>query len=84
MASVSFEDAVSTAEDALDGTYNGHPADIKYFVKEDNSAVLVHAFQVQNEATGTWYLAYVDAHANKLVSVTDFVAKASVSPFFIG
>ncbi|KAJ7852815.1 Fungalysin metallopeptidase-domain-containing protein [Mycena olivaceomarginata] len=76
-ASVSFEDAVSTAEDALDGTYNGHPADIKYFVKEDNSVVLVHAFQVQNEATGTWYLAYVDAHANKLVSVTDFVAKAS-------
>ncbi|KAJ6571056.1 Fungalysin metallopeptidase-domain-containing protein [Mycena capillaripes] len=75
--SVTFEDAVATAEDALGGTYNGHPAEIKYFVKEDNSAALVHAFQVQNIETGAWYLAYVDAHANKLVSVTDFVAKAS-------
>ncbi|KAF7348902.1 Extracellular metalloproteinase [Mycena venus] len=74
---VSFEDAVATAEDALDGTYNGHPAEIKYFAKDSGSAVLVYAFQVQNEAAGTWYLAYVDAHANTLVSVTDFVAKAS-------
>ncbi|KAF7335729.1 Extracellular metalloproteinase mep [Mycena venus] len=76
-ATVSFEDAVATAENALDGTYNGHPAAIKYFVQEDNTAVLTHAFQVRNEEAGTWYLAYVDAHTNKLVSVTDFVAKAS-------
>ncbi|KAJ6537031.1 Fungalysin metallopeptidase-domain-containing protein [Mycena capillaripes] len=80
---VSFEDAVATAEDVLDGTYNEHPAEIKYFAKDDGSAVLVHAFQVQNEAAGTWYLAYVDAHANTLVSVTDFVAKASVSLNFV-
>jgi extracellular elastinolytic metalloproteinase len=77
--SVSFEDAVATAEDALTGTYNGHPAEIKYFLKDDGSAVLVHSFQVQNEETGSWYLAYVDAHSNSLVSVTDFVAKATVS-----
>ncbi|KAJ7642499.1 Fungalysin metallopeptidase-domain-containing protein [Mycena polygramma] len=75
--SVSFDDAVKTAESALDGTYNGIPADVKYFVQEDGSAVLVHAFQVQNEQAGSHFLAYVDAHANKLVSVTDFVAKAS-------
>ncbi|KAJ7918189.1 Fungalysin metallopeptidase-domain-containing protein [Mycena leptocephala] len=75
--SVSFEDAVATAEDALTGTYNGHPAEIKYFLKDDGSAVLVHSFQVQNEETGSWYLAYVDAHSNSLVSVTDFVAKAT-------
>ncbi|KAJ7671777.1 Fungalysin metallopeptidase-domain-containing protein [Mycena rosella] len=75
--SISFEDAVTTAEAALDGTYNGHPADIQYFTKDDNTAILVHAFQVQNQEAGTWYLAYVDAHANTLVSVSDFVAKAS-------
>ncbi|KAK7055720.1 extracellular metallo proteinase mep [Favolaschia claudopus] len=75
--SVPFEDAVATAESALAGTYNGQPPQLKYFVKEDKTAVLVHAFQVQNTDAGSWYKAYVDAHTNKLVSVTDFVAKAS-------
>ncbi|KAJ7703689.1 Fungalysin metallopeptidase-domain-containing protein [Mycena rosella] len=74
---VSFEDAVATAEDALGGTYNGHPAEVKYFAKEDGSAALVHAFQVQNTESGSWYEAFVDAHSNELLSVVDYVAQAS-------
>ncbi|KAJ7469053.1 Fungalysin metallopeptidase-domain-containing protein [Mycena latifolia] len=75
--SVSFEDAVTTAEDALGGTYNGHPPEVQYFAKDDGSVALVHGFQVQNEEAGLWYEAFVDAHSNELVSVVDFVAKAS-------
>ncbi|KAJ7155138.1 Fungalysin metallopeptidase-domain-containing protein [Mycena filopes] len=74
---VPFEDAVTTAENALAGTYNNHPASVKYFAMDDNSAALVHAFQVQNHQTGTWYEAFVNAHTNELVSVVDFVAFAS-------
>ncbi|KAJ7463307.1 Fungalysin metallopeptidase-domain-containing protein [Mycena latifolia] len=76
--SVSFDDAKATAEAALDGTYLSEiPSTLEYFAKDDGSAVLVHALQVRNEEAGTWYTAFVDAHTNTLVSVIDFVAKAS-------
>ncbi|KAJ7464297.1 Fungalysin metallopeptidase-domain-containing protein [Mycena galericulata] len=76
--SVSFDDAKNTAEAALDGTYLSEiPSTLEYFSKDDGSAVLVHALQIRNEDAGTWYNAFVDAHTNTLVSVTDYVAKAS-------
>ncbi|KAJ7093323.1 Fungalysin metallopeptidase-domain-containing protein [Mycena belliarum] len=76
--SVSFEDAKTTAEAALDGTFLAEiPSTLEYFAKDDGSVALVHAFQVRNEEAGTWYTAFVDAHSNKLVSVVDFVNKAS-------
>ncbi|KAI9443780.1 Fungalysin metallopeptidase-domain-containing protein [Lactarius indigo] len=80
---VSLSDAIATAEKALDGTHNGHPATLEFLIQPDGSAVLTHVIQIQNEAAGTWVQAFVDAHANKVVSVTDFVAKASyrVLPF---
>ncbi|KAH8981294.1 Fungalysin metallopeptidase-domain-containing protein [Lactarius hatsudake] len=80
---VSLSDAITTAEKALDGTHNGHPATLEFLIQPDGSAVLTHVIQIQNEGTGTWVEAFVDAHSNKVVSVTDFVAKASylVLPF---
>ncbi|KAH9056491.1 Fungalysin metallopeptidase-domain-containing protein [Lactarius vividus] len=80
---VSLNDAIATAEKALDGTHNGHPATLEFLIQPDGSAVLTHVIQIQNESAGTWVEAFVDAHANKVVSVTDFVAKASyrVLPF---
>ncbi|KAJ3559512.1 hypothetical protein NP233_g11246 [Leucocoprinus birnbaumii] len=75
--SISVQDATSTAEAALDGTYNSHPTSIQYIAKEDGTLVLTHAMQIQNEAKGTWYEAFVDAHSGELVHLTDFVAKAS-------
>ncbi|KAH9053792.1 Fungalysin metallopeptidase-domain-containing protein [Lactarius vividus] len=75
--SVSLADAITTAEKTLDGTYNGHPPTLEFFVQPNGFAALAHVIQIQNEATGTWYEAFVDAHENTLLSVTDFVAKAS-------
>ncbi|KAH8984003.1 metalloprotease [Lactarius hatsudake] len=44
---------------------------------------LTHVIQIHNKTAGTWYEAFVDAHDNKVISVTNFVAKASylVIPF---
>ncbi|KAH9030754.1 Fungalysin metallopeptidase-domain-containing protein [Lactarius pseudohatsudake] len=80
---VSLNDAIATAEKALAGTHNGHPATLEFLIQPDGSAVLTHVIQIQNESAGTWVEAFVDAHSNKVVSVTDFVAKASyrVLPF---
>ncbi|KAI0260276.1 Fungalysin metallopeptidase-domain-containing protein [Gloeopeniophorella convolvens] len=74
---VSLDDAIKTAEEALGGTFNGHPATLEFLAQADGSAALTHVVQIQNESTGAWFEAFVDAHANKLLSVTDFVAKAS-------
>ncbi|KAI9434881.1 Fungalysin metallopeptidase-domain-containing protein [Lactarius indigo] len=74
---VPLSDAIATAEKAQDGTHNGHPATLEFLIQPDGSAVLTHVIQIQNEHTGTWVEAFVDAHSNKVVSVTDFVAKAS-------
>ncbi|KAI9434877.1 Fungalysin metallopeptidase-domain-containing protein [Lactarius indigo] len=84
VANVAFSDdgkvlsfGSSFVKPTLDGTHNGHPATLEFLIQPDGSAVLTHVIQIQNEAAGTWVQAFVDAHANKVVSVTDFVAKAS-------
>ncbi|KAH9013760.1 Fungalysin metallopeptidase-domain-containing protein, partial [Lactarius hengduanensis] len=74
---VSLNGAIVTAEKALDGTHNGHPATLEFLIQPDGTAALTHVIQIQNERAGTWVEAFVDAHSNKVVSVTDFVAKSS-------
>ncbi|KAJ7247321.1 Fungalysin metallopeptidase-domain-containing protein [Mycena rebaudengoi] len=70
--------ARATAEKQLAGSHEGLSASkFKYLAKDDGSAALVYSFQVSNEATGTWYEAFVDAHSGELLSVVDFVAQAS-------
>ncbi|KAJ7235518.1 Fungalysin metallopeptidase-domain-containing protein [Mycena rebaudengoi] len=76
--SISFEEARATAEKQLAGSHEGLSASkLEYLAKDDGSAALVYSFQVSNEATGTWYEAFVDAHSGELLSVVDFVAQAS-------
>ncbi|KAF8162125.1 Fungalysin metallopeptidase-domain-containing protein, partial [Pholiota molesta] len=75
--SISVQSAISMAEKALDGTFNNHPPTLEFFAKPDNTAVLTHVVQIQNDATGAWFEAFVDAHSGELVSVTDFVTRAS-------
>jgi extracellular elastinolytic metalloproteinase len=75
--SVSRGDAIDTAERTLDGTYNGHPTKFEFFVQPDGFAALTYVIQIQNVTAGTWYEAFVDAHNNTLLSVTDFVRKAA-------
>ena len=81
---VEVSDAISAAEDLLGGTYDNsaYPApSLEYFAKEDGSFALTHVFHVTNDTAGTFYEAFVDAHSGELLSVTDFVAHATVSLF---
>ncbi|KAH8991257.1 Fungalysin metallopeptidase-domain-containing protein [Lactarius akahatsu] len=81
--SVSIDDAITTAERTLAGTHDGHPPKLEFVVKPSGFAALTRVIQIHNKTAGTWYEAFVDAHDNKVISVTDFVAKASylVIPF---
>ncbi|KAH9174148.1 Fungalysin metallopeptidase-domain-containing protein [Lactarius sanguifluus] len=81
--SVSLDDAITTAERTLAGTHDGHPPKLEFVVKPCGFAALTHVIQIHNKTAGTYYEGFVDAHDNKVISVTDFVAKASylVIPF---
>ena len=74
---VPVKDAISAAEQALDGKYNDHPTKVEYLVKEDGSAVLTHVVQVQNQEDFTWYEAFVNAETGAVESVVDFVNDAT-------
>lgn len=50
-------------------------------MRDDGTASLVHVIQIQNEEVNSWYEAYVDAHTGELISLTDFVAEATVRRF---
>ncbi|TBU26937.1 Fungalysin metallopeptidase-domain-containing protein [Dichomitus squalens] len=75
--SISVEDAISKAESALSGKFNEHPPTVEFVAKKDGSLSLTHVVQIQNDTTGAWFEAFVDAHSGALVQLTDFVAKAS-------
>ncbi|TFY63997.1 hypothetical protein EVG20_g6103 [Dentipellis fragilis] len=75
--SVSQAAAISAAENALGGTFNEHPPSVEYLALSDGSVALTHVVQIENAQTGAFFEAFVDAHTNKLLSVTDFVAKAT-------
>ena len=79
---VAATDAIATAEKQLNATFdqeNFPEPTLEYLVQQDGSLALTHVVQVRNEAEGTWVEAFVDAHSGDIVSITDFVAKASVS-----
>ncbi|TCD67860.1 hypothetical protein EIP91_011857 [Steccherinum ochraceum] len=75
--SITLDQAITTAENALSGKFNEHPPTIEFVAKQDGSMVLTHVVQIQNDETGAWLEAFVDAHSGDLVTVTDFVTKAS-------
>ena len=83
---ISLEDAIAKAEAALSGTFNEHPPTLEFVAKKDGSLALTHVMQIQNDETGAWFEAFIDAHTGELVQLTDFVAKASVgaSSFYSG
>ena len=77
--SISVESAITNAENALSGKFNEHPPTLEFVARKDGSLSLTHVVQIQNDTTGLWVEAFVDAHSGELVQLTDFVAKASVS-----
>ena len=76
--SISLDDAIASAESFLSGKFNDHPATLEFVAKEDGSLALAHVVQIQNDETGAWFEAFVDAHSGDVIHLTDFVAKASV------
>ena len=81
--SISWQSALSAVEASLDGKHNGLEPTLEYLVKPDGSVALTHVLQIRNEETNAWYEAFVDGHSGELISVTDFVAHASVYSFFL-
>lgn len=77
--SLSVTDAIAKAEELIDGQHNDHPPTLEFLALQDGSVALTHVIQIQNDETGAWVEAFIDAHTGELHSVTDFVAKASVS-----
>ncbi|KAI0797286.1 Fungalysin metallopeptidase-domain-containing protein [Irpex lacteus] len=77
---LTLEEAIVKAESALGGKYNEWPATLEFIAKEDGSVALTHVVQIQNDETGAWVEAFIDAHSGELVHITDFVTKAS---FFV-
>ncbi|KAF9004975.1 hypothetical protein BDZ89DRAFT_1145365 [Hymenopellis radicata] len=75
--SITLEDAVSIAERMLDGKHTNRGPSLQYIVKEDHAAVLAHAVHIRNATAGTSYKAFVDAHSGELVSVVDYVSRAT-------
>jgi extracellular elastinolytic metalloproteinase len=74
---VSLQDAISTAENALHAKFNHYPPTLEYLALDDGSVALTHVVQIQDN--DIWKEAFIDAHSAQLRAVTDFVAKASVS-----
>ncbi|KAF5318591.1 hypothetical protein D9619_010992 [Psilocybe cf. subviscida] len=74
---VGWRSVLPVIEGTLEGKYNGQNATLEYLAQSDGSIALTHVIQVQNEESGAWYEAYIDAHTGELTSVTDFVAHAS-------
>ncbi|KAF9486175.1 hypothetical protein BDN70DRAFT_916399 [Pholiota conissans] len=74
---ITVDQAIATAETVIGGKFNDFPPTVEFFVKPDNTVVLTHVVQIRDEDAGIWVEAFVDAHENKLVSIVDFVTKAS-------
>ncbi|KAJ6617312.1 Fungalysin metallopeptidase-domain-containing protein [Mycena sp. CBHHK59/15] len=74
---IAIKAAISTAEQALDGTYNNIPTTLEYLVQPDNSVALIHVIQVRNSEADTWYEAFVDAHSGQFISSINLVANAA-------
>lgn len=77
LPSVSVDSIIGKVEDSFVATHNGISS-LEYFVQSDGSIALTHVVQVRNEETNAWYEAFVDAHSGEILSVTDFVAQATV------
>ncbi|KAG8762487.1 hypothetical protein FRC12_009015 [Ceratobasidium sp. 428] len=77
------EEAIKKAEDAIGGKYNNWATSLEYFAQDSDHIALAHVVQVQNDQTGEWYEAFVDAHSGGIMNVVSFAADASyrVIPF---
>ncbi|KAF8507281.1 Fungalysin metallopeptidase-domain-containing protein [Hysterangium stoloniferum] len=73
--SLKVADAISKAEAALSIPHNNWPTSVMYFAKDDNTLVLSHVIQLQNNVS--WVEAFINAHSGELANVHNFVSHAS-------
>uniref|UniRef100_A0A0W0GDM7 Extracellular metalloproteinase n=2 Tax=Moniliophthora roreri TaxID=221103 RepID=A0A0W0GDM7_MONRR len=71
------QQAIETAEGALEGKHNDIEPTLEYLARPDGSVALTHVIQIKNDDARTWYEAFVDAHSGELLSITDFVSHAT-------
>ncbi|CAA7265706.1 unnamed protein product [Cyclocybe aegerita] len=64
-------------EKVLRGEARSESAHLAYLARSDGLASLVHLVEVINLKEGRWFEAYIDAHSGELLSVTNFVSRAS-------
>ena len=76
--SITAEEAVSKAEKLLNSQVNDVPLTIQFVAQQDGSLALTHVMQIQNDTTGTFVRAYIDAHSGDLVHMSDFITKSTV------
>ncbi|QRV79441.1 extracellular metalloproteinase MEP [Ceratobasidium sp. AG-Ba] len=69
--------AISKAESAVGGKYNGWPTSLKYFATPDDDLLLVYVMQIQNAQSGDWKEVHVDADTGSIVNHVDYVANHS-------
>ncbi|PFH46758.1 hypothetical protein AMATHDRAFT_88134 [Amanita thiersii Skay4041] len=74
---ISFADAIATAESTLSGKYTGSPMALRYVISKDNHAALAYSMHIRNEQKGTWVDAFVDAHSGKVIHIVNFVQQAA-------
>ncbi|CAE6434695.1 unnamed protein product [Rhizoctonia solani] len=77
------DQAIAKAEAATGSKYNQWPTTLEYFAQDSDHVVLSHVVQVQNDQSGEWYEAFVDASTGEVVNLVSFAADASyrVVPF---
>ncbi|KDN38716.1 hypothetical protein RSAG8_09266, partial [Rhizoctonia solani AG-8 WAC10335] len=71
------DQAIAKAEAATGSKYNQWPTTLEYFAQDSDHVVLSHVVQVQNDQSGEWYEAFVDASTGEVVNLVSFAADAS-------
>ncbi|KAF9446065.1 hypothetical protein P691DRAFT_674380, partial [Macrolepiota fuliginosa MF-IS2] len=75
---VQWKDILPGVEELFDGKRNSAAPGVEYLVKEDGSLALTHVMQIENPDTKFWVEVFVCAHSREVLSVTDFMAHATV------
>ncbi|KAJ8519598.1 hypothetical protein ONZ45_g3480 [Pleurotus djamor] len=81
--SITLQQAIIKAEGLINGKHllsNVNPPTLEYLVLKDGSASLTHVVQIRNDREMgplVWVKAFIDAHSGDLISITDFVNRAS-------
>ncbi|KAF8704538.1 Fungalysin metallopeptidase (M36), partial [Rhizoctonia solani] len=86
---ITQESAVKAAESVTGATYNLHPIELQYFIKDTRwpnrgHVILAYVVEVENDETHEWYSVHVDSNSGEIASIADFTWRLTsyrVTPF---